>query len=165
MNPVSADRPARLMNRHKGDIMRSRRSFVAAAVLAALLAAGARGMAAGAEWVYFATTAKGAHYFDKQSVKKTNVTVSVREKTVYSEDGKRSAEKFLAATGEHKGRTPDHAITVSEFNCKAARARSLSMTIYDADGRRVAGSPAGGSPWRDLAPGTLHERLSRQVCP
>jgi hypothetical protein len=152
------------MHEHKGDIMRGRRSFVAAAVLAVLLLAGSRGMAAGAEWAYFATTAKGSHYYDKQSVKKTNVTVSVREKTVYSEDGKRSAEKFLDGTGEYKGQKLDHVITVSEINCKAAKARSLSMVIYGADGKRVAGSPAGGSPWRDLAPGTLHERLSQQVC-
>jgi hypothetical protein len=148
----------------KGDIMRGKRSFVAVAVLSVILLAGITGSASGAEWVYFATTAKGAHYYDKQSVKKTNVTVSVQEKTVYSEDGKRSAEKFLAGTGEYKGQKLDHVITVSEFNCKAAKARSLSMTIYGADGKRVAGSPAGGSPWRDLAPGTLHERLSQQVC-
>ena len=139
--------------------MRGKRSFFAAAVLSVVLLAGIAGSASGAEWVYFATTAKGAHYYDKQSVKKTNVTVSVQEKTVYSEDGKRSAEKFLAGTGEYKGQKPDH------VNCKAAKARSLSMTIYDAEGKRIAGSPAGGSPWRDLAPGTLHERLSRQVCP
>ncbi len=145
--------------------MRGKRSFFAAAVLSVVLLAGIAGSASGAEWVYFATTAKGAHYYDKQSVKKTNVTVSVQEKTVYSEDGKRSAEKFLAGTGEYKGQKPDHVITVSEVNCKAAKARSLSMTIYDAEGKRIAGSPAGGSPWRDLAPGTLHERLSRQVCP
>ena len=145
--------------------MRGKRSFIAAAVLSVVLLAGTAGSASGAEWVYFATTAKGTHYYDKQGVKKTNVTVSVQEKTVYSEDGKRSAEKFLTGTGEYRGQKPDHVITVSEFNCKAAKARSLSMTIYDAEGKRIAGSPAGGSPWRDLAPGTLHERLSRQVCP
>lgn len=143
--------------------MRGKGSFIAA-VLSAVLLAGTAVSASGAEWVYFATTAKGAHYYDRQSVKKTNVTLSVQEKTVYSEDGKRSAEKFLTGTGEYKGQKPDHVITVSEFNCKAAKARSLSMTIYDAEGKRVAGSPEGGSPWRDLVPGTLHERLSRQVC-
>lgn len=145
--------------------MRGKCSFIAAALLSVILLAGITGSAAGADWVYFATTAKGAHYYDKQSVKKTNVTLSVREKTVYSEDGKRSAETLLAGTGEYKGQKLDHVITVSEFNCKAAKARSLSMTVYDADGKRVAGSPAGGSPWRDLAPGTLHERLFQLVCP
>ena len=144
--------------------MRGKRSFIAIAVLSVILLAGITGSASGAEWVYFATTAKGAHYYDKQSVKKTNVTVSVQEKTVYSEDGKRSAEKFLTGAGEYKGQKLDHVITVSEINCKAAKARSLSMAISAAAGQRVAGSPAGGSPWRDLAPGTLHERLSRQVC-
>ncbi len=145
--------------------MSGTRRLAAVIVLAIFLFAGYPGSASGAEWVYFATTAKGAHYYDKQSVKKTNVTASVQEKTVYSEDGKRSAEKFLTGTGEYRGQKPDHVITLSEFNCKAAKARSLSMTIYDAEGKRIAGSPAGGSPWRDLAPGTLHERLSRQVCP
>ena len=155
---------AGLMDGQKGDPMRGRGLFAAAVVLAVLLIAGARDAAWGAEWVYFATTAKGAHYYDRQSVKKTNVTVTVQEKTVYSEDGKRSAEKFLAGMGEYRGQKPDHVITASEFNCNAAKARSLSMTIYGADGKRMAGSPAGGSPWRDLVPGTLHERLSRQVC-
>lgn len=145
--------------------MSGTRRLAAVIVLAIFLFAGYPDRASGAEWVYFATTAKGTHYYDKQGVKKTTVTVSVQEKTVYSEDGKRSAEKFLAGTGEDKGRKPDHVITVSEFNCKAAKARSLSMAIYDAEGKRIAGSPAGGSPWRDLAPGTVHERLSRQVCP
>ena len=156
--------PASLRVSVKGDIMRDRRSFIAVAVLSVLVLAGSAGHAAEAEWVRFATTAKGTHYYDQQSVKKTNVTVSVQEKTVYSEDGKRSAEKFLTATGEYKGQKLDHVITVSEFNCKAAKARSLSMAIYDTDGKRVAGSPAGGTPWRDLAPGTLHERLSQRIC-
>ena len=53
--------------------MRGKRSFFAAAVLSVVLLAGIAGSASGAEWVYFATTAKGAHYYDKQSVKKTNV--------------------------------------------------------------------------------------------
>lgn len=145
--------------------MKARQTVIPVAVAALMLLAGFAGPAAGAEWVYFATTAKGTHYYDRQSVKKTNATTSVHEKTVYSEDGKRAAEKFLAGTGEHKGQKLDHVVTVSEFNCRAAKARSLSMTIYDAEGRRVAGSPAGGSPWRDLVPGTLHERLSRQLCP
>ena len=145
--------------------MKDRRGWTAFAMTALMLLAGFAGPAAGAEWVYFATTAKGTHYYDRQSVKKTNATANVHEKTVYSEDGRRAAEKFLAGTGEHKGQKPDHVITVSEFNCRAAKARSLSMTIYDAEGKRVAGSPAGGSPWRDLVPGTLNEKLSRQVCP
>lgn len=155
---------AGLMDGQKGDPMRGRGLFAAAVVLAVLLIAGARDAAQGAVWVFFATTAKGAHYYDRQSVKKTNVTVTVQEKTVYSEEGKRSTEKFLAGTGEYRGQKPDHVIMASEFNCTAAKARSLSMTIYGADGKRMAGSPAGGSPWRDLVPGTLHERLSRQVC-
>jgi len=144
--------------------MKDRRGWTAFAMTALMLLAGFAGPAAGAEWVYFATTAKGTHYYDRQSVKKTNVTVTVQEKTVYSEEGKRSTEKFLAGTGEYRGQKPDHVIMASEFNCTAAKARSLSMTIYGADGKRMAGSPAGGSPWRDLVPGTLHERLSRQVC-
>jgi hypothetical protein len=145
--------------------MPGRRPFIAIAVLAVVLLAASAGSALGADWVYFASPAKGAHYYDAQSVKKTTVTLTVQEKTVYSEDGRRSAEKFLRGTGEYRGQKPDHVIAVSEFNCKAAKARSLSMTIYDADGKRIAGSPAGGSPWRDLAPGTLHERLARQGCP
>ena len=144
--------------------MRGRRSFIAVVVLAVILIAGFPGNAPGAEWVYFATTAKGTHYYDKETVKKTNTTASVCEKTIYSEDGKRHEEKFLRGTGEYKGQALDHVITASEFNCKGAKARSLSMVIYDIDGKHVAGSPAGGSPWRDLAPGTLHERLSQQVC-
>ncbi len=133
-------------------------------ITAVILIAGSLCNAWGAEWIYFAATAEGTHYYDKDSVKKTNTSVSVREKTVFSENGKRSKEKFLRGTGEYKGQTLDHVITVSEFNCTGAKARSLSMVIYDIDGKRVAGSPAGGSPWRDLAPGTLHERLFQQVC-
>jgi hypothetical protein len=144
--------------------MKDRRSFIVVFALAVILIAGFPDSAPGAEWVYFATTAQGTHYYDKETVKKTNATVSVQEKTVFSEDAKRSKEKFLRGTGEYKGQALGHAVTVSEFNCKGAKARSLSMVIYDIDGKRVAGSPAGGSPWRDLAPGTLHERLSQQVC-
>ena len=154
----------RFREKKNGDLMRGRRSFIAVVVLAFILIAGFPGNAPGAEWVYFATTAKGTHYYDRETVKKTNTTASVCEKTIYSEDGKRHEEKFLRGTGEYKGQALDHVITVSEFNCKGAKARSLSMVIYDIDGKRVAGSPAGGSPWRDLAPGTLHERLSQQVC-
>ncbi|NPV04827.1 MAG: hypothetical protein HPY67_08855 [Syntrophaceae bacterium] len=145
--------------------MKDRRAWTAVAMTALMLLAGPAGPAAGAEWVYFATTAKGTHYYDRQSVKRTNATTSVHEKTVYGEEGRRAAEKFLAGTGEYRGQSLHHVVTVSEFNCRAAKARSLSMTIYDAEGRRVAGSPAGGSPWRDLVPGTLHDKLSRQVCP
>lgn len=145
--------------------MRGSRSFIAAAALSVILMAGHASHAMGAEWVYFATTAEGSHYYDKETVKKTNTTVTVWEKTVFSEEAKRGKEKFLRGTGEYKGQKLGHAVTVSEFNCRGAKARSLSMTIYDIDGKRVAGSPAGGSSWRDLAPGTLHERLFQLVCP
>ena len=144
--------------------MKKNCSVIILAALSMILLTGFTCRAAGAEWVYFATTAEGTHYYDKHAVKEANATITVSEKTVLSEGAKRSKEKFLRATGEYKGQAPGHVITVSEFNCAAAKSRSISMVIYDSDGKYMAGSPAGGSPWRDLAPGTLHERLSQLIC-
>jgi len=133
-------------------------------VLAVVLFTGFQGSALGAEWVYFATTKKGQHYYDRQTVKRANTTVRVWEKTVYSEDGKRNAEKFLTEMGEYKGQTPGHVLTLDEFNCKEAKGRSLSMIIYDIHGKRVAGSPEGGSEWSHSVPDSVYDRLSKQVC-
>lgn len=71
---------ASLPRKEEGDLMRGRCSFIAVVVLAVILIAGLPGYAPGAEWVYFATTAKGTHYYDKETVKKTNTTVSVQER-------------------------------------------------------------------------------------
>jgi len=145
--------------------MRNRLSVTVALAVAAAVLAGFPAAASGADWVYFATTARGTHYYDRETLQKAGNTVRVREKTVYSEGGKRAAQKFLAGTGEYKGQKPDHVVTLSEFDCKEAKARSLSMVIYDIDGRRIAGSPEGGTAWGTLVPETLHERLFQQVCP
>ena len=145
--------------------MRGRRSFIAVVVLAVILFAVSLSNALGAEWVYFATTAKGTHYYDKQTVKRANTTVRVWEKTVYSEDGKRNAEKFLTEAGEYKGQKLGHVTTLSEFNCRDAKGRSLSMIIYDVNGKKVAGSPDGASEWSSIVPDSIYDRLSKQVCP
>jgi len=133
-------------------------------VLAVVLFTGFQGSALGADWVYFATTAKGTHYYDKQTVKRANTTVRVCEKTVYSEDGKRNAEKFLTEAGEYKGQKMGHVTTLSEFNCRDAKGRSLSMIIYDSNGKKVAGSPNGASEWSNIVPDSVYDRLSKQVC-
>jgi hypothetical protein len=144
--------------------VRGRRSIIHVAVLSIVLFAGFPGNVLGAEWIYFATTAEGTHYYDKQTVKRANTTVRVWEKTLYSENGKRNAEKFLTETGEYKGQPLGHVTTLNEFSCKGSRARSLSMIIYDVHGKRVAGSPAGGSEWSDIVPDSLYEQLAQQVC-
>ena len=155
----------RFRKKKKGDLMRGIRSFIAVVVLAVILIAGFPGNAQGAEWVYFATTAKGTHYYDKQTVKRANTTVRVWEKTVYSVDGKRNAEKFLTEAGEYKGQKLGHVTTLSEFNCRDAKGRSLSMIIYDINGKKVAGSPDGASEWSSIVPDSIYDRLSKQVCP
>jgi hypothetical protein len=53
---------------------------------------------------------------------------------------------------------------LDEFNCREAKGRSLSMIIYDINGKRVASSPVGGSDCSDIVPDSVYERLAEQVC-
>lgn len=144
--------------------MRCKRSFTLAVVFSAILVVGCMSPGNTEEWVYLGESVKGKHYYDRASVKKTKTTVIVREKTVYSEEGKRGAAEFLAETGPYKGEALDHLLTESEFDCKASRGRTLSMAIYDRNGKRVAGSPGGATGWSEIVPDSLYDRLSRQVC-
>ena len=147
----------------KGGIMRVMRLL---GILAAvILIAGSLSNAWGAEWIYFATTEKGQHYYDKQTLKRSSTNVRVWEMTVYSEQGKRNAAQFLTETGEYQGQALGHVLTLGEFNCREAKGRSLSMIIYDIKGKRVAGSPGGASEWSYIVPDSLYDRLSKQVCP
>jgi hypothetical protein len=148
----------------KGNLMRGRRSFIAVVVLAVILIAGFPGNAPGAEWIYFATTEKGQHYYDKQTIKRSSANVRVWEKAIYSEQGRRNAEAFLTEMGKYKGQTPGHVLTLDEFNCRETKGRSLSMIIYDIQGKRVASSPEGGSEWSNIVPDSVYERLSNVVC-
>jgi len=132
---------------------------------AVILIAGSLCNAWGAEWIYFATTEKGQHYYDKQTVKRSSPNVRVWEKTVYSEQGKRNAVQFLTETGEYKGQALGHVLTLGEFNCREAKGRTLSMIIYDVKGKKVAGSPDGASEWSQIVPDSVYDRLSKQVCP
>ena len=134
-------------------------------ILFFLVLHGTFGHARGAEWVYFATTDKGTHFYDKQSVKRTRTTVVVTDKTVYGEEGRKKAERFLSESGPYTGEALDHVLTVSEFNCKGGKGRAISMGIYDISGKRVAGSPGEGGRWSDIVPGSLYDHLSRRVCP
>ncbi len=143
--------------------MKCRRSFLPAVMVSAILVVGCMSPGNNEDWVDIGESVKGRHSFDRASVKKTKTTVIVREKTVYSEEGKREAVKFLVETGQYKGEALDHLLTESEFDCKASRGRMLSMAIYDGNGKRVAGSTEGGG-WNDLIPGSLYDRIFREVC-
>lgn len=144
--------------------MKGRRSWGIVIMMTVILSMGSLSHAQGAEWILFATTDKGMHYYDRQTMKRSKTNVRVWEKTIYSEEGKRRAEQFLTDIGEFGGEVLDHVVTLTELNCQEEKGRGLSMVIYDIKGNRVAGSPKGDSEWSAIVPDSLYDRLFKQVC-
>lgn len=133
-------------------------------VVAVIVLTGFLNEARGEEWKYFFNTDKGLSYYDVQTVKKTNSTLSVWTKLVFNEEGEKEAELFLANIGVNKSVSLSHQLTLFEMDCKLEMQKIRSMVFYDTDGVIVHKSPELEYPWTPIAPGTAAEALYNKVC-
>jgi hypothetical protein len=133
-------------------------------VVAVILLTGFLNDARGEEWRYFFSTDKGLSYYDAQTIKKTNSTLSVWTKLIFNEEGKKEAELFLDNIGANKSVNLSHQLTLFEIDCKLEMQKIRSMTFYDADGGVVHKSPELEYPWAPIAPDSAGEALHKRVC-
>jgi ketosteroid isomerase-like protein len=120
-----------------------------------------------ADWILYASTSAGYHYYDKSSIKKVNESiVSVKAINVFNKDGKSWAYSFL----KNIGKAPDmpdvltSMMVLAEYNCANDTFRFSSGSIYYEKGKFFASLPKSIDKWGNVIPNSHIKTLKNIVC-
>jgi hypothetical protein len=120
-----------------------------------------------AEWGYRGLLPRGTGYYDKNSIKKVNKSISqVWTVTIYNEKGKKDAFSLL----KKQDKAPDNPEILSqelillEFDCVKEKYRIVSMDIYDEKETLLLSIPEINGKWHDIIQNSINEKLKNVVC-
>jgi len=139
-----------------------RRIALLSAVLSAALITTA--WCAEPDWVFLDENADSSFYYDQSGSKKPHdVTVRVRTRVVYTEQGKAEALKILDAAKKFHGLSESRYL--HELNCKKEQSRLLESSHLDKDGATLALTDLSKvTSWEDIPPEVRLSLVFEEVC-
>ncbi|HKS27838.1 MAG TPA: surface-adhesin E family protein [Pyrinomonadaceae bacterium] len=117
-------------------------------------------------WVQFSQTKDEIYYYDKETIRKRrDGTISAWGKTApRNEEIRQRLIREKNAKGREDYSKYSHTVVLWYLSCNDRKYKLVTFTDYDDEGGVILSDSSNDNRWDDAPPGTIIERLFKEIC-